>query len=189
MGLAFIEEAQAQRIDGNAEGIIVAALGVAVSVGMLGRFEIGRMSVDRRHVSALPMASGRRSEREEIVQHFAGVVFGAPHFDQIGIAGEIARPHLGAGLEAPGAGDDGAGAKIVFVPRGADAHPLDAMHVAVDRADRGRKADLDIPLRGYAAPLFQLAHAAARHMNGDAALEIALVADLGMLLQKLPADS
>ena len=42
---------------------------------------------------------------------------------------------------------------------------------------------------GDPAPLLQLADAAARHVDCDPALEISLVADLGVLLQKLPADA
>src|SRR6516164_6068082 len=122
--LSFIEEAQAERIDGNAERIIVAALRVATSVGVLRRFEIRCPGIDGRHVAGLPMARGCCSERKKMVQDLAGVVFGASHFGEVGIAGEIACPHFGARLKPAGARDHSTCADIVLLPRGANTYPL-----------------------------------------------------------------
>jgi hypothetical protein len=115
-------------------------------------------------------------------------VAAAAHLDQVGIAGEIARAHFRIGLEAARAGDDGLGHEIIAAVRPADPHAFDTAQVAMHGADRRIEPDLDPqPLRDL-PPLGELADAAARHMDGDAALEIALVADLGVLLQGLPLD-
>src|ERR1051326_8678422 len=62
--LSLIEEADAQGIHRDAERVVVAALGIPVPVRMLWRFEVRRLGVDRRHVSALPLPRGRRTQCE-----------------------------------------------------------------------------------------------------------------------------
>ncbi len=128
------------------------------------------------------MAGAARAEVDEIAQHLAGIVPAAAHLNQIGIAGEIARAHFRIGLEAARAGDHRLGDEVIAAVRAADAHAFDAAQVAMHGADRRIEPDLDPQRLRDLPPLGELADAAARHMDGDAALEIALVADPGVLL-------
>ena len=111
--LAFVEEAQPERVHADPVRIVVAALRVAAAVLVLRRLEVGRVGVDRRHVAGLPMAGRPRAELDEHAQHFAGVVLAAAHLHHVGLAGEIARAHLRVGLEAARAGDHGLGLEVV----------------------------------------------------------------------------
>ncbi len=126
LGLALVVEALAERVDGDAELIVVAVHGVAAAVRHRRRLHVGRLAVDRRHVRALPVAGRLDAERQQHVQHLAGIVLAAAHLHQVGIGAEIARAHLGIGLEAAAAHDDGAACEIVFAFRRRDAHALDA---------------------------------------------------------------
>ncbi len=144
--LALVEEAQPERIDGDAIGIVVAALGVAAAVLVLRRLDVGRVGVDRRHVAGPPFAGGARAEVEQHAQHLAGVVPAAAHLHQVGVAVEIARAHLGIGLEAAGAGDHRLGHEIVAAVGPAHADALDAAQVAENGADRRLEADFDAEL-------------------------------------------
>ena len=74
----------------------------------------------------------RGAERDQHVEHFAGVVLAAAHAHQVAIRPEIARPHLRARLEAAAAADDGAAEEVVFALRREHAHALDMMLVAVE---------------------------------------------------------
>lgn len=65
LGLALVEEALTQRVDGDSERVIVAALRVAAAIGILGCFEIGRFGIDRRHVAALPLAGSGGADRHQ----------------------------------------------------------------------------------------------------------------------------
>lgn len=116
-------------------------------------------------------------------------MFGAADFDEIGIAREVACAHFRAGLKSSGAGDQRGRRKVIFPSGSADMHSLNAVHVAVDCTDRRGKADFDFSVRSDAAPLFQLAHAAARDVNCNTTFEIAPIADFGVLLENLPANS
>ena len=98
----------------------------------------------------------------------------AAHPHQVAVGAEIARAHLGAGLEAAAAADDGAAEEIVFAVRRQDVHTLDAVLVAVERRDLGFVADLDAQLVGDLAPLQQLSEPAADGMDDRAGLEIHL---------------
>ena len=156
---------------------------------MLRRLEVRRVGVDRRHVAGLPMPGGPRAEIEQIAQHLAGIVPAAAHLHHVGVAVEIARAHLRIGLEAAGAGDHRLGHEIVAAVGSADAHAFDPAQIAQHGTDRQLKADLDPALLGDPPPLLELPEAAAGDMDRDAALEIALALDLGVLLQRLPFDA
>src|SRR5262245_54809232 len=132
------------------------------------------------------MARRPRAEIKKEAQHLAGVVLAAAHLHHVGIAGEVARAHFGIGLKAAGAGDHGLRFEVIAAIGPADGDALDAAHVAMDGADRRLEADLDAEPLGDPPPLGELADAAASDMNGDATLEIALAADLGVLFQRLP---
>src|SRR5262249_34358857 len=142
-----------------------------------------------RHVAGLPVAGGPRAKLDEHAQDLAGIVLAAAHLHHVGCAGEIARAHFGAGLEAARARDHRLGLEIVAPVRRAHGHALDAAQIAPHGAAGRLKADLDAELFGDTPPLRELPNAAARHVDRDAALEVALAVDLGVLLQRLPGDA
>src|SRR5262249_9829961 len=142
-----------------------------------------------RHVAGLPVAGGARANLDEHAQDLAGIVLAAAHLHHVGCAGEIARAHFGAGLEAARARDHRLGLEIVAPVRRAHGHALDAAQIAQHGADGRLKADLDAELFGDTPPLRELPNAAARHVDRDAALEVALAVDLGVLLERLPGDA
>src|SRR6185437_4943020 len=113
------------------------------------------------------------------IDDFAGVVLRTADLHIIRVAGKIARAHFGAGLKAAGAGDDGARLQIIFAIGAADAHPVHAMLVAMQGVDRRAEANFDAHALRDGAPLLKLPDAPTRHVDGNAALEIALLADLG----------
>src|SRR5437763_7359641 len=79
--------------------------------------------------------------------------------------------------------------QIIFAIGSANTHPLDAMHIAVDCADRGAKTDFDPPLFSHAAPLLQLTDTTPRHVNGNASLKIPPGSDPCVFFEKFPANS
>ena len=117
LGFAFVIEALAERVHRDAELIVVTVHGVAVAVLHHRRFDRRRLAVDRRHMRALPVAGRLGAERQQRVEHLAGIVPAAAHLHEVGIGAEIARAHFGIGLEAAAAHDDGARHEIVFAVR------------------------------------------------------------------------
>ena len=135
------------------------------------------------------MAGRPRAEVEQHAQHLAGVVLGAAHLHHVGVAGEVARAHLRIGLEAARTRDHRLGHEIIAAVRAAHRHAFDPAQIAQHAADRRLEADLDAEALGDLPPLRELTGPATRHVDRDAALEIALAVDLGMLLQRLPPDA
>src|SRR5262245_10860661 len=71
----------------------------------------------------------------------------------------------------------------------ADGDTFDPPQVAVQSADGRLETNFDAEILGNAPPLRELPDPATGDVNGDAALEIALAADRGVLLQRLPLDA
>ena len=97
---ALVDEALAERVDDDAERIVVLLEAVAdIEVAERRRVQIPlhRMAPDQ-----WPADGGADIERH--LEPLAGVVLGAAHLGQIPIGAEIARAHLGIGLE-PAAGE------------------------------------------------------------------------------------
>src|SRR5262249_12697237 len=122
-------------------------------------------------------------------QHLAGIVSAAAHLHHVGVTREIACAHLRIGLETAGTGDHRLGLKLEAALGTADHNALDSAQIADECADRQLEADLDAHAFGVPTPLRELARAAARHVDCDAAFEIALAVDLGVLLERLPSDA
>src|SRR5262245_33226401 len=136
-----------------------------------------------------PFAGRPRAKRDQHPQNLAGVVTAAAHFHHVGIARQVARPHLRVCLKAAGAGDHGFGLEVVASIRSADGDTLDAAQVAMHGADRRVKTQVDAEAIGDPLPLRQLPDAAAGDVDYDPALEVTIAVDLGVLLEWFEDDA
>ena len=123
------------------------------------------------------------------MQHLAGIVLAAAHLHQVGIGAEIARAHLGVGLEAAAAHDDGAAREVVFAVGVETRTPSTRRSLPWTTRTRELVADFDAVLvEGDVAKLVEHAGAAADRMDVVAARQVELAVDLGHLL-RLPGDA
>ncbi len=96
---AFVQITLAARVDDDAERVVVFLEAVADIEIAKGR----RVQIPGDRMRARPVAGDRRTQIERHLQSLAGVEARAAHLGEVPIRPEIARPHLGIGLE-PAAG-------------------------------------------------------------------------------------
>ena len=96
---ALVEEALAPGVDDDAERIVVLLKAVADIEVAKGR----RVQIPGDRVRPRPVAGDRGAEIERHLQPLPGVEARAAHLGEVPARPQIARPHLGIGLE-PAAG-------------------------------------------------------------------------------------
>src|SRR4051812_49410833 len=171
LGFAFVVEAFAARVAGNAEFVFVAIGGVAVTARTQRNLAIREFGADRSGMGALPVASRTRPKRDEHIEYLAGIVPTTAQTHEIAIRAKIARPHLRACLKATGAADDRTAKQVVFAVWRQHSHAVYVVLVTVEAVDLGLVADLDAHAVGDLAPPQQLTETAADRVDDGTRLE------------------
>jgi len=128
---ALVEKALAAGVDDDAERVIVLLKAVADIEIAKGR----RVQVPRDCVRARPMPGDGGAEIECHLETLARIEPRAAHLGQVPVGPQIARPHLGIGLEPAAGENDHLGAQIMEAARVTHANALDAA-VPRQKADR-----------------------------------------------------
>ena len=104
--------------------------------------ELGRVAVPADRVRARPVAGRLGADVERHADAVAGVEAGAAHLGELPAGAQVARAHLGVGLEAAGRQHHAFAGDLDGLALVADAHALDAVVVADEgraRAPRRRR--------------------------------------------------
>src|SRR6516165_12743222 len=127
----LVEKALAASIDDNAERIVVLLKAVADIEVAKGR----GVQIPGDGVRARPVPGDCGTEIERHLQALPGVKALAAHLSEVPVRAEIARPHLGIGLETAASKDYRLGTQVTDTALMAHPHSLDAV-VALQQADR-----------------------------------------------------
>ena len=126
---------------------------------------------------ARPVPGRRRADVERHLQPLPGVEARAAHLGEVPARPEIARPHLGIGLEPAAGEDDRLGAQVDQPSLMAHPHAGDAVVALQQRDRRSVVEDRDLLAFGAAVQRLHQFLAAAPDMAGEPAPELELAVD------------
>src|SRR5262249_54077950 len=138
----------------------------------------GRVAVPADGVAARPVAGRHGADVERHADAVARVEARAAHLGELPAGPQVARAHLGVGLEAAGGQHHALGHDVDGLAGALHAHALDAVSVG-DEGDGARAiGDGDIVLASDASQRLHKPRTAAPGLDGQPAPELELAADL-----------